>query len=158
MDGNNASSYLRSNQASSSSAASNSSNTSSALAAAANSSSANPASNATNSGSSNGGAGGNTSNSNTASNATSTAGAGGANTNQNHKKYASEHGLTCVSWNDCQFEPARLVVGGYSRKAIIFRLEGSNLIEVMSSSIHVLRVNVTVVSFTSFVGVYSRPT
>lgn len=32
----------------------------------------------------------------------------------------SEHGLTCLSWNDCPFEPAKLVVGGYSSKAAVW--------------------------------------
>jgi hypothetical protein len=45
-------------------------------------------------------------------------------------KYPSEHGLTCLGWNDCQFEPPRIVVGGFSRKAIVFRIEGASLSEV----------------------------
>jgi nucleoporin SEH1 len=32
----------------------------------------------------------------------------------------SEHGLTCLSWNDCPFEPAKIAVGGFSRFAAIW--------------------------------------
>ena len=32
----------------------------------------------------------------------------------------SEHGLTCLSWNDCPFEVPKLVVGGYSSKAVVW--------------------------------------
>lgn len=41
----------------------------------------------------------------------------------------SEHGLTCVAWNDCPFEPARLVVGGYSKKAVVYSLDRNTLRE-----------------------------
>ncbi|KAJ1429829.1 WD40-repeat-containing domain protein [Ochromonadaceae sp. CCMP2298] len=39
----------------------------------------------------------------------------------------SEHGLTCISWNDCPFEPAKLAVGGYSKVARVYTLEGNTL-------------------------------
>lgn len=42
----------------------------------------------------------------------------------------SEHGLTCISWNDCPFEPAKLAVGGYSRRAVVLSLERNMLREV----------------------------
>lgn len=32
----------------------------------------------------------------------------------------SSHGLTCISWNDCPFEPAKLAVGGYSKHAAVW--------------------------------------
>jgi len=32
----------------------------------------------------------------------------------------SEHGLTCLSWNDCPFEPAKIAVGGFSRFAAVW--------------------------------------
>ena len=35
----------------------------------------------------------------------------------------SEHGLTCLSWNSCQFEPAKLAVGGYSSRAVVLTLD-----------------------------------
>lgn len=35
----------------------------------------------------------------------------------------SEHGLTCLSWNTCPFEPAKIAVGGYSMRAVIFTCE-----------------------------------
>lgn len=38
----------------------------------------------------------------------------------------SEHGLTCVSWNDCPFEAAKLAVGGYSKKVVVLSLERNN--------------------------------
>jgi hypothetical protein len=42
----------------------------------------------------------------------------------------SEHGLTCISWNDCPFEPAKLAVGGYSKVARVYTLEGNTLQQV----------------------------
>ena len=36
----------------------------------------------------------------------------------------SEHGLTCLAWNDCLFEPAKLAVGGYSKKAVVWTFDG----------------------------------
>jgi hypothetical protein len=33
---------------------------------------------------------------------------------------SSEHGVTCLSWNDCPFESPRLVVGGYSKMAVVW--------------------------------------
>lgn len=47
---------------------------------------------------------------------------------QPESKYYSEHGLTC------QFEAPRLAVGGYSRRAIVYKIEGSTLVEVRSLS------------------------
>jgi hypothetical protein len=35
----------------------------------------------------------------------------------------SEHGLTCVAWNDCIFEPAKLAVGGYSKKVSVWTFD-----------------------------------
>ena len=32
----------------------------------------------------------------------------------------SEHGLTCLSWNECPFEPAKIAVGGFSRFAAVW--------------------------------------
>jgi nucleoporin SEH1 len=32
----------------------------------------------------------------------------------------SSHGLTCLSWNDCPFELAKLAVGGYSKHAVVW--------------------------------------
>jgi nucleoporin SEH1 len=37
----------------------------------------------------------------------------------------SEQGLTCVSWNTCPFEPAKIAVGGYSSRAVVLSLEES---------------------------------
>jgi hypothetical protein len=34
----------------------------------------------------------------------------------------SEHGLTCISWNTCPFEPAKIAVGGYSTRAVVLTL------------------------------------
>lgn len=42
----------------------------------------------------------------------------------------SEHGLTCMSWNDCPFEPAKIAVGGYSKRAVVLSLERNVLREV----------------------------
>jgi WD40 repeat protein len=55
--------------------------------------------------------------------------------NANKKRNSSEHGLTCVAWNDCPFEPAKLAVGGYSRVARVYSLEKNSLKEVL----HALR-------------------
>jgi len=35
----------------------------------------------------------------------------------------SEHGLTCLSWNECPFEPAKIAVGGYSKRAVVLTLD-----------------------------------
>jgi hypothetical protein len=48
----------------------------------------------------------------------------------NKKRNSSEHGLTCVAWNDCPFEPAKLAVGGYSKVARVYSLEKNTLKEV----------------------------
>ena len=37
----------------------------------------------------------------------------------------SEHGLTCISWNTCPFEPAKIAVGGYSTRAVVLTLENN---------------------------------
>jgi nucleoporin SEH1 len=42
----------------------------------------------------------------------------------------SEHGLTCLAWCDCPFEPAKIAVGGYSRRAVVFTLERNNTLKV----------------------------
>lgn len=42
--------------------------------------------------------------------------------NSDPKVLYSEHGLTCLSWNTTPFEPVRIVVGGYSKHAIIFNV------------------------------------
>ena len=36
----------------------------------------------------------------------------------------AEHGLTSVAWSDCSFELPRLVVGGYSKVAVVWICEG----------------------------------
>jgi len=41
----------------------------------------------------------------------------------------SEQGLTCVSWNTCPFEPAKIAVGGYSSRAVVLSLEESKWTE-----------------------------
>jgi WD40 repeat protein len=51
----------------------------------------------------------------------------------NKKRNSSEHGLTCVAWNDCPFEPAKLAVGGYSKVARVYSLEKNTLKEVSIS-------------------------
>lgn len=40
----------------------------------------------------------------------------------------SEHGLTCMAWNDCPFEPHKFAVGGYSKRAVILSLDGKNVL------------------------------
>lgn len=35
----------------------------------------------------------------------------------------------CISWNDCPFEPAKLAVGGYSKRAVVLSLERNMLRE-----------------------------
>jgi nucleoporin SEH1 len=37
----------------------------------------------------------------------------------------SEHGITCLAWNECVFEPAKIAVGGYSRKAVVWTFDAS---------------------------------
>lgn len=44
------------------------------------------------------------------------------------------HGLTCVSWNECPFEPFKLAVGGYSKRAVVLSIQGNTLKEVLSVS------------------------
>ncbi len=61
-----------------------------------------------------------------------TSGSGSAET----KNISSEHGLTCISWNDCPFEPAKLAVGGHSKRAVVLSLERNQLREVMHSICH----------------------
>lgn len=46
------------------------------------------------------------------------------------KRNSSEHGLTCIAWNDCPFEPAKLAVGGYSKIARVLSVEKNTLREV----------------------------
>ena len=46
------------------------------------------------------------------------------------KRNGSEHGLTCIAWNDCPFEPAKIAVGGYSKVARVLSLEKNTLREV----------------------------
>lgn len=41
----------------------------------------------------------------------------------------NEHGLTCLAWNDCPFEPAKIAVGGYSKRAIVYAVERNILRE-----------------------------
>ena len=50
--------------------------------------------------------------------------------NSHKKRTSSEHGLTCIAWNDCPFEPAKLAVGGYSKIARVLTLEKNTLREV----------------------------
>ena len=38
----------------------------------------------------------------------------------------SEHGLVCLAWSDCPFEPAKLVIGGYSSRAVVWTLDANN--------------------------------
>ena len=45
-----------------------------------------------------------------------TPGAGASTAGSSNK---SEHGLTCISWNVCPFEPAKIAVGGYSMRAVV---------------------------------------
>ena len=37
----------------------------------------------------------------------------------------SEHGLTSIAWSDCVFEPAKIAVGGYSRRAVVWTFDGN---------------------------------
>ena len=39
---------------------------------------------------------------------------------------SSEHGLTCCSWNDSPFEPAKLVLGGYAKRVSIWTCDSAN--------------------------------
>lgn len=39
----------------------------------------------------------------------------------------TEHGLTCMSWNESLFEPPKLAVGGYSRRACVLSFESNSL-------------------------------
>jgi WD40 repeat protein len=50
--------------------------------------------------------------------------------NSQKKRNCSEHGLTCIAWNDCPFEPAKIAVGGYSKIARVLSLERNTLKEV----------------------------
>lgn len=50
--------------------------------------------------------------------------------NSQKKRASSEHGLTCIAWNDCPFEPAKIAVGGYSKIARVLTLEKNTLREV----------------------------
>lgn len=36
------------------------------------------------------------------------------------REYESEHGLTCLAWNDCQFEPSKIAVGGHSKRVTVW--------------------------------------
>jgi hypothetical protein len=44
----------------------------------------------------------------------------------------AEHGLTCLAWSDCPFELPRLVVGGYSKVAVVWMCEGNKWKQVCS--------------------------
>eukprot|EP00607_Mallomonas_marina_P007910 CAMPEP_0182424008 /NCGR_PEP_ID=MMETSP1167-20130531/10133_1 /TAXON_ID=2988 /ORGANISM="Mallomonas Sp, Strain CCMP3275" /LENGTH=328 /DNA_ID=CAMNT_0024603469 /DNA_START=106 /DNA_END=1089 /DNA_ORIENTATION=+ len=39
------------------------------------------------------------------------------------REHDSDHGATCLAWNECVFEPPKLVVGGYSRYASIWKCD-----------------------------------
>lgn len=39
---------------------------------------------------------------------------------------SSEHGLTCCSWNDSPFEPAKLALGGYAKRLSIWTCDSAN--------------------------------
>jgi hypothetical protein len=41
----------------------------------------------------------------------------------NMKPRHSEHGITCLAWSDCVFEPAKIAVGGYSKRAAIWTFD-----------------------------------
>lgn len=41
----------------------------------------------------------------------------------------SEHGLTCLSWNESPFEPPMIAIGGYSRRAVVWTQQNSKWIE-----------------------------
>lgn len=41
-----------------------------------------------------------------------------------------EHGLTALSWSDCPFENAKLVVGGYTCFASVWTQEGNKWVQV----------------------------
>ena len=57
----------------------------------------------------------------------------------------SEHGLTCLSWSDCPFEVPKLVIGGYSSKAVIWTCDsGSKWREVCQKSVVVLGINLSI--------------
>mmetsp|Transcript_24116 Transcript_24116/g.33064 ORF Transcript_24116/g.33064 Transcript_24116/m.33064 type:complete len:335 (-) Transcript_24116:88-1092(-) len=43
--------------------------------------------------------------------------------------YRSEHGLNCLAWNDSPFEPAKIAVGGYSRRAVVLAMDKNHLKE-----------------------------
>ena len=47
----------------------------------------------------------------------------GAGVNVTGSSNKSEHGLTCLSWNVCPFEPAKIAVGGYSMRAVVLTQE-----------------------------------
>jgi WD40 repeat protein len=38
-------------------------------------------------------------------------------------------GVTCLSWNDCTFEPPKLVVGGHSRAAVVWTCPAGKWLE-----------------------------
>eukprot|EP01035_Chromulina_nebulosa_P034084 gene34084-45694_t len=40
-----------------------------------------------------------------------------------------EHGLTCLAWNDNPFEPAKIAVGGFSRRAVTLTFSDSGMNE-----------------------------
>ena len=40
-----------------------------------------------------------------------------------------EHGITCLAWNDNPFEPAKIAVGGYSRRAVTLTFSASGMSE-----------------------------
>ena len=44
--------------------------------------------------------------------------------------FRSEHGLTCLAWNESQFEPIKIAVGGYSRRAVVLAIDKNHVKEV----------------------------
>lgn len=52
-------------------------------------------------------------------------GEAGATTSAGSSK--SEHGLTCLTWNVCPFEPAKLAVGGYSSRAVVLTQDSGDI-------------------------------
>lgn len=51
--------------------------------------------------------------------------AGAEQLQQQQQQPQAEHGLTCLAWSDCPFELPRLVVGGYSKVAVVWVCEGN---------------------------------
>mmetsp|Transcript_8172 Transcript_8172/g.13578 ORF Transcript_8172/g.13578 Transcript_8172/m.13578 type:complete len:273 (-) Transcript_8172:1027-1845(-) len=57
--------------------------------------------------------------------------------NPDKSRNSSEHGLTCLAWNDCPFEPAMIAVGGYSKTARVYSFDRNTLKEECSLGDHV---------------------